>query len=131
MDWQHFLNSTKQLHGLEIGLELEFCSRIEAERAAKRRSEAFLSLRHHVYGEYCRMRASFLFPLLRPVGAVRALVRAFLFLVALVMLALGLKPPLLLLPIIQRRRGKGDIDISSSQIIPPPIVFFLPPPSPA
>ncbi len=40
MDWLHFLVSAKQLHGLEIGLELEFCSRIEAERAAERRSNA-------------------------------------------------------------------------------------------
>src|SRR5437879_1556563 len=31
MDWLHFLVSTKQLHSLEISLELEFCGRIEAE----------------------------------------------------------------------------------------------------
>src|ERR1700737_239330 len=46
MDGQHFLASTNQLPRLEIGLELEFCSRIGVERAAERRSEPFLSLRH-------------------------------------------------------------------------------------
>src|SRR5882724_12591867 len=124
MDWLHFLVSTKQLHGLEIGLELEFCSRIEAERPAERRSEAFLGLRHHVNGEYCRMRTGFLFPLLRLIGIARVLVSALLFLVALPMLALGLQPPLLLFPVIQGRSGKSNIEISSSQIIRARIVLF-------
>src|SRR5207247_618664 len=72
MDRQHFLVSAKQLHRLEIGLEFEFCSRIEAERAAECRSEAFLGLRHHIYGEYCRMCAGLPFPLLRLVGTAGA-----------------------------------------------------------
>src|ERR1700730_4805 len=74
MDRLHFLVSTEQLHRLEIGLELEFRSRVWVERAAERRSEPFLSLGHHVYCEYRGVRASFLFPLLRLVGPARALV---------------------------------------------------------
>src|SRR6266705_2735045 len=76
MDREHFLVPAKQLHGLEIRLELEFCSRIEAERAAERRPEPFFGLRHHIYGEYCRMCAGFLFPLLRLIRTVCALVWA-------------------------------------------------------
>src|SRR5229473_6493683 len=70
------------------------------------------------------MRAGFLFPLLRLIGIVRALVRALLFLVALLMLALGLQAPLLLFPVIQGRSGKSDIEISGGEIIGARIVFF-------
>src|SRR5690242_5737239 len=78
MDREDFLVSTKQLHGLEIGLELEFCGRIEAERAAERRTEAFLGLGHHIDGEYRGMRTGFLFPLLWRIGIARILVGALL-----------------------------------------------------
>src|SRR5260370_13455816 len=117
MDRQDFLVSTIQLHRLEIGLELEFCSRVGVERAAEGRSEPFLGLRHRIYCEYCRMLAGLLFPLFRLIGIARALVRALLFLVALLMLALGLQPLLLLLAVIQGRSGKSDIEISGGEII--------------
>src|SRR6266850_668961 len=126
MDRQYLLVSTKQLHRLEVGLELEFCSRVYAERAAQRRSQPFLGLRHRIYSEYCWMRSGFLFPLLRLTGIARVLVGALLFLVALLMLALGLQPPLLLLPVIQGRCGKSDIEISGGEIIRAPIIFFRP-----
>src|SRR5882762_11306280 len=126
MDRQYLLVSTKQLHRLEVGLELEFCSRVYAKRAAQRRSQPFLGLRHRIYCENRRMRSGFLFPLLRLIGIARVLVSALLFLVALLMLALGLQPPLLLLPVIQGRCGKGDIEISSGEIIRAWIVFFRP-----
>jgi len=61
------------------------------------------------------MRAGFLFPLLRLIGIVRALVCTLLFLVALLMLALGLQPLLLLLAVIQGRSGKSDIEISGGK----------------
>src|SRR5207245_863725 len=71
-------------------------------------------------------RAHFLFPLLRLVTAAGALVRRLLFLVALLMLALGLQPPIFLFPVIQRRSRKSDIEISNSEIIRARIVFFRP-----
>src|SRR5437879_13522041 len=117
MDWLHFLVPAKQLHGLEIGLELELCGRIEAERAAERRSKPFLGLRHYVYSEYCWMRAGFLFPLLRFIGVACVLLGGLLFLVALLMLALVLQAPLLLLPVIQGRGGKSDMKISVGEIV--------------
>src|SRR5258708_26799484 len=126
MDRQYLLVSTRQPHRLEIGLELKFCSRVCVERAAERRSEPFLGLRHRIDSEYCWMRAGFLFPLLRLVGTARALVRALLFLVALLMLALGQQTPLLLLAVIQRRCRKSDIEISCSEIIRARIVLFPP-----
>src|SRR5438132_9503488 len=70
------------------------------------------------------MRAGFFFPLLRRIGIARAVVRALLFLVALLMLALGLQPPLLLLPVIQGRGGKSNIEISGGEIVGAGIVFF-------
>src|SRR5947208_7611183 len=124
MDREHFLVSTKQFHGLEIGLELEFCRRIEAERAAECRSEAFLGLGHYIDGEYRGMRAGFLFPVLWRIGIAGILAGGLLFLVALLMLALGLQPPLLLLAVIQGRRGKSDIEISGGEIVGARIVFF-------
>src|SRR5437660_7908406 len=124
MNGEHFLVSTKQFHGLEIGLELELCRRIEAERAAERRSEAFLGLGHHVDGEYRAMRAGFLFPVLGRIGIACILTGDLLFLVALLMLALGLQPLLLLLAVIEGRRGKSDIEISGGEIVGARIVFF-------
>ncbi len=72
------------------------------------------------------MRAGFLFPVLWRIRIARALVCALLLLVALLMLALGLQPPLLLLAVIQRRCGKSDIEVSYSEIIRARIVFFRP-----
>src|SRR5437762_8186590 len=70
------------------------------------------------------MRAGFLFPLLRFIGVACVLLGGLLFLVALLMLALGLQAPLLLLPVIQGRCGKSDIEISGGEIIGAWIVFF-------
>src|SRR5258708_35976729 len=72
------------------------------------------------------MRAGFLFPLLRLVGTARALVRALLFLVALLMLALGQQTPLLLLSVIQRRSRNTHLALSCSAIIRARIVLFPP-----
>src|SRR5260370_1960706 len=70
------------------------------------------------------MRGGLLFAMFRLIGIARALVRAWLFLVALRMLALGLQPLLLLLAVIQGRSGKSDIEISGGEIIGARIVFF-------
>src|SRR5260370_4383764 len=70
------------------------------------------------------MRGGLLFAMFRLIGIARALVRALLFLVALLMLALGLQPLLLLLAVIQGRSGKSDIEISGGEIIGARIVFF-------
>src|SRR5437879_8416919 len=72
------------------------------------------------------MRARFLFPLLRLLSTACALIRALLFLVALIMLALGLQPPLLLFAVIQRGSRKSDIESSRGEIIWARIVFFRP-----
>src|SRR5258708_12692789 len=72
------------------------------------------------------MRARFLFPLLRFLSTACALIRALLFLVALIMVALGLQPPLILFAVIQRGSRKSDIEISRGEIIWARIVFFRP-----
>src|SRR5712692_706208 len=124
MDGLHFLVSTKQLHRLEICFELEFCSRVWVVRAAERRSEPFFSLRHYVYSEYRWVRASFFFPLLWRIGIARALGCALLLFITPLMLALGLQPSFLLLPVIQGRCGKSDIEVSRGEIVRARIVFF-------
>src|SRR5207244_7922501 len=117
MNGEHFLVSTKQFHRLEIGLKLELCRRIEAERAAERRSEAFLGLGHHIDGEYRGMRAGFLFPVLGRVGIARIFAGALLFLVALLMLALGLQTLFLLLAVVLGRSGTSEIGISVGDMV--------------
>src|SRR5207249_12014453 len=58
------------------------------------------------------------------VGIARIFAGGLLFLVALLMLALGLQPLLLLLAVIQGRCGKSDIEISGGEIVGARIVFF-------
>ena len=71
------------------------------------------------YRENCWVRSGFLFPRFRSIRITLILPRVLLFLIAFSLRALGPQPFLFELAIIKARRRKGNIEVSSSQIIWP------------
>src|SRR5262252_5372113 len=123
MNWIDFLSSAKELHAFEVGFEFEFCGGVQTEGSAQCGAKTLFRSGHNIDDEDGRVRAGFFFPRFRSIR-VALVLAGVLFLVALSLSPLRSQPFLFLLAIVEGRRGNGDVEVSSGQIIWPCVEFL-------